>query len=259
MMTKGYFKAELKRAIYSRNTLFSAVLIYVCIFIGTVEYLFQFTSMTNATYLFLMGHSKGTLSIISLLFPILVSIPFAASYVSDLQSGFIQYIYVRMGRLKYIAIRLLVNGLVSGGVISSSLLISFFFFMLIRGFDVSPSSYINVSLKNGLYELYHNWTVGYILLFILHSFISGVLFSTLGLGLSTFLKNKYFAVLSPFLFYIVSGTLLIHINKFFHSAILFNLGVYGDLQYSYVMLYTIILLVVGVTLFIIGALKNAEV
>ncbi|MBU5355188.1 hypothetical protein ACN9MH_00895 [Paenibacillus silvae] len=258
-MNMGYFKTELKRAIYSKNTLISAALIYICIFIGTIEYLFQFTTMTNATYLFLMGHSTGTISIISLLFPILVSIPFASSYVSDVQSGFIQYIQTRLEKWKYITVRLLINGLVSGGIISTCLLVSFFFFMLIRGFDVSPSPYINVSSKNELYDLYHNWTTGYILLYILQSFISGVVFSTLGLGLSTFIKNKYFAVLSPFLFYIVSGTLLIQINKFFHSAIIFNLGTYGDLKYSYVVLYTIILLGVGVTLFTVGVLKNDEV
>jgi hypothetical protein len=197
----------------------------------------------------------GTSAVLSVVFPILVALPFASSYVVDVDSGMIDYIYLRMGRIKYLLTRLLVNALVSGFVISSSLLISFILFLMIKNFDVQPINSVSVVLFK---EIFNESPVVYILIYILNTFICGAVFSTFGLGLSTIIKKQYFAVLSPFLLYILSGTLFTQINKFFNSAILFDLNYYGDLKIIHVLFYDIFLLILSISIFLIGALKDGK-
>ncbi|WP_199426748.1 hypothetical protein [Thermaerobacillus caldiproteolyticus] len=254
-MKNGYFAIELKRAFFSRNTLISQLLIFACIFIGSFEFIFHQYPGVNAIYLFMYSHSEGTSAILSLLFPVLVSLPFAASYVTDVRTGLINYISYRMSRKKYLLIRLLVNGLVSGYVIASSLLVSFIIFLLIKKFDVSVVDTLNIIVLRGVYEYS---PVLFVLIMILNSFVCGVVFSTLALGISTFIHNHYLTIVFPFAFYIISGTLLFQINKFLNSAMLFDLEYYPDLKISYVVLYDLILLIIGVALFFIGAAKHAE-
>ncbi|MGZ0086540.1 hypothetical protein ACWNXI_13460 [Caldibacillus thermoamylovorans] len=254
-MKNGYFVSELKRAFFSRNMLISQLLIFACIFIGSFEFLFHEYPGVNAIYLFMYSYSEGTSAILSLLFPVLVSLPFAASYVTDVRTGFIHYISYRMSRKKYLVIRLLVNGLASGYVMASSLLVSFVIFLLIKKFDVSVVDTLQITVLRRVYE--HS-PVLFVWMMILNSFVCGGVFSTLALGISPLIRNHYLTIVFPFAFYIISGTLLAQINKFLNAAMLFDLEYDPNLKISYVALYDFILLSIGVALFLIGAGKHAE-
>ncbi|MCI4252652.1 hypothetical protein MRP26_27460 [Bacillus sp. CCB-MMP212] len=250
-----YLKEELKRAFLSKSTLLSFILAILCIFAGCWQYLYFIDPDNNFLNALLAAHSSGTMSIISLVFPIIVSLPFAASYVIDLQSGVAHYIHIRIGRVKYCFIRLFVNGIVSGAVLSVSFLILFFTLLIVYGPNVNGVfSHETVIFK----EIHDKSPIVYTAILILNTFICGIVFSTLGLGISTFIKNKYLAVLTPFLCYLFSGTILVQVNKFFHLGILFDWDYYNDLQLSTVLISYIIIFLIGIGLFLFGALKKGE-
>ncbi len=251
----SYIKEELKRAFFSKTTAISFLLTFICIFIGSAEYIFKNYPGTNAIYLFMYAYSQGTSAVLSFAFPMLVSLPYAASLVEDFNSGFNHYIFIKMKSVRYLVIRLLVNALAGGLVLFLSLLISFFLFAVTKNFDLSSTDLLNINLYNSIYQ---ESPVIYIFILIANSFVCGVVFSTLGLGLSTIFKNQYLAVLSPFVFYIFSGTILVQINKYFNAAILFDINYYKDLKLVNILSYDVVLLLTGVIIFFIGALRYEE-
>lgn len=250
-----YLKEELKRAFLSKSTLLSFILAIICIFSGCWQYLSFIDSDNNFLNAFMAAHSSGTMSIISLVFPIIVSLPFAASYVIDLKSGFAHYIHIRIGRVKYCFIRLFVNGIVSGAILSVSFLILFFTLLIIYGPNIKGDFLHETVIFKGIHD---NFPITYISILILNTFICGVVFSTLGLGISTFIKNKYLAVVIPFLCYLFSGTILVQVNKFLHLGILFDWDYYNDLHLSIVLISYIVTFLIGIGLFLFGALKRGE-
>ncbi|MBH0176247.1 hypothetical protein IHV09_22070 [Fictibacillus sp. 23RED33] len=252
---KTYIKEEFKRAFISKNTAISLILCIICILVGSFEsfYLFGFLQ-NNAFNLFMLSYSEGTSAILSTLFPLIVSIPFVSSYLSDVNSGLINYIVLKTGRLKYLTIKLIVNGVVGGSVIAGSLFFSFIIYLIVTGFSKAELS--NSTVVFG--DIYQQNPVLYIYLLILNSFICGMCFSTFGIGMSTLLKNKYLSVIFPFLFYIFSGTILLQINKLFNSVITYDLNFYYDLKYTDVLLYQGLLFLIGISLFYSGAKINEE-
>lgn len=250
---KNYFQEELKRAFISKSTGFSILIILLCLIIGAIEsYLFPDPN-NNAFNLLITGYSGGTASVLSIIFPVLVSIPFASSYVTDMQTGYLKYVFTKMETWKYIVIRLLVNGLVGGFVLSFSLLIAFIVFVLLKG---THSTTVNSQLLV-FANIFVNYPFVYILLMILNAFLCGLVFSTFALGFSSLLKNKYLSILFPFLFYIFSGTVLIKFNHLLHGAITYSLT-FVNSSYSTVLSYDMVLLTIGIITFMLGVQKNAE-
>jgi hypothetical protein len=247
-----YIKEEFKRAFLSKSTVLSITLVFLSIFIGAIES-FLFPVENNAFNLLIIGYSGGTASILSVLFPILVSIPFASSYIDDSKTGYLKYILTKTKLINYIKIRLLANGLIGGFVLSFCLSISFFLFVILKG---TKSSVIHAQI-NILKDIFETNPFLYIFLLILNSFVCGMVFATFALGISTFLKNKYLTVIFPFIFYILSGTLLYKINPLLHSAVTYDLQ-YGGSSLTTVIIYDLIMLIVGITTFVFGVLKNVE-
>src|SRR3712207_9304047 len=85
--------------------------------------LFPYTTLFRS-YLF----TWATRGFIGTFAPILVCLPFADSYLDDVDSGMQKYLYIKITRLKYGVIKLFVNGLLGGLV----LLIGSFLSFLIR-------------------------------------------------------------------------------------------------------------------------------
>lgn len=250
-----YIKEEFKRAIYSKNFFISFALCLICIIIGSFESIYYFGfQQSNAYNLFMLSYSEGTNAILSMIFALIVSIPYVASYLSDINTGHASYIILRAGKMNYLLIRLIINAIVGGIVLSISLMITFIVYLLLTGF--SPAQLDNVTIVfAGVYNL--NPFI-YILLLVINSFFCGAAFSTFGLGMSTIIKNRYLCVIFPFLFYIFSGTILNQINPFFNSVITYDLNFIQNLNYSYVLLYELFLFGIGMITFFVGANKHAE-
>lgn len=246
---QAYLKEEMKRAFLSNVTILSIIVAFISIFIGTIEtYLFP-DPENNAFNLLEKGYSD----ILSLLFPLLVAIPFTASYIIDRETGYLKYILVRMKLTHYMLTRLLVNGLVGGFVLAFSLTVSFILFVILKGTH-SSVIYSQVIILKGVLNT-NPFLFAFALIF--NSFICGFVFATFGLGMSTFLKNKYLTVLFPFIFYVFSGTILILINPLFHSTVIYDLS-FGGSTILTVLIYDIILLLLGIITFVVGVSRNVE-
>lgn len=248
-----YFREELRRAVLSRNTLVTGTLIILCLFLGSAEFIFNRYPGVNAMYLFLFAHSKGTSSILNLLFPIIVSIPFAASYVQDVRSGFASYIFLRTSKMKYAVTRLVVNGMVSSGIVIVCMLGMYILFLLLTGFDIGYTESVSITMFN---EFYKESPVLYVFFLILNSGLCAIVFSTLGLGISTLIRNQYITLVVPFVYYLLSGTVLIQINKYFNSAMLYDVNFYPENNYVNILVYDAVLLLIGIILFLLGVRKH---
>ena len=212
-----------------------------------------FRSTNNAFNLLIQGYSGGTASILAMLFPILVSIPYTSSYIIDMKSGYLKYILTRTKITNYIIIRIIINGLVGGFVLFISLSIAFIMFVLLKGTNSSEIYSQTIIFKDVL----NTNPYLYVLLILLNSFVCGFVFATFGLGFSTLLKNTYLTILFPFLFYILSGTLLVRFNPLFHAAVTYVLD-YGGSSITTVIVYDLIMLLIGITTFVLGVSKNVE-
>lgn len=250
----NYFTMELKRSIFSKSTLIAFILGITCLIIGCYEILFIYpdTSIINA---FMSSYSAGTSSVMSLVFPIIVCIPFVSSYTMDLRTGYINYLSIRMNIIKYAVTRLIINGIISALLIVSCFIVALIIIIIFsssfnEGFPIRDI----IIFKN----IYNNMPIVYILLLILNSAIVGLVVATFGLGFSTIIRNTYLAIIFPFLFYIFSATMLASINKFFNMGIIYDLNYFGDLKLFNVLLYDSVLFGTGIILFLFGVIFNRE-
>lgn len=88
-----------------------------------------------------------------------------------------------------------------------------------------------------------------------------MVFSTLALGISAWIKNRYLVLILPFFYYIFCGTILdvpIISNLFnFNFSRIYSLN--SAISLAHVFIYSILLLLLGETLFYIGVvLKNEK-
>lgn len=196
-----FLKQDLKRAICSKNFLAATLICFISFIVGIYPFL-RFT-FKGSIYLFLRAHSQGTSSILCLIAPLIVSIPFSNSYCIDTQSKLINYIYLRIGRKKYFISRVISNGLAGG--FSIALPLSLLFVILSLIFGIKPVYMGDV--RGAFGDVYNSSQFRYVLILIVLAFIFGIVYSTLGLAISTFINNKYLAIIFPFFVYFIPGLL----------------------------------------------------
>jgi len=244
---KNYIKNEFKRGFFSKRNLIAIVLCFLSIVLYKFEDLFNTYWKVEASYLF----TWSTRGFIGIFAPILVCLPFADSYLDDVDSGMQKYLYIKITRLKYGVIKLFVNGLLGGLVLLIGSFLSFLIF-LSRGIYVVKDA----NIINGLADLYTKSPFGYIFLIIFCMFIFGIVFSTLGLSISTIIKNKYVSMLFPFIFYMILSVFLDGVIDCLNPS---RLMLLIDGRIFTIFLYDFILFVIGVTIFLIKILKSGDV
>lgn len=214
------FKFEFKRAITSKR-LFFALMIGVGI---TLWHLFQNVLPMHKFLAF--GASEGMLphSVFSkwiggeshnlqptlyyILFPILAALPYADTFYTDIQSGYVKQIFTRSKKTNYYFAKYLVNFIVSGTVVVIPLLIN-----LLGSAVILPSIIPQVS--SGFYgigpeslwsELFYTNPYLYIYFYLFIDFIFAGLLSSIALMLASYLSNKFLVIFSPFIIYILVYT-----------------------------------------------------
>ena len=154
-------------------------------------------------------HGNLVLSVLSsdtafMIFPIAAALPFTASYVDDIKSGFIKMYLPRMGCLQYIGGKLLACALSGGSVfLLGGLLCCGISSLCFLPLEVAPetgmeysSCLLQLFQQSGLY------------------FCSGAFWSLTGLTFSAVTGSRYMAYASPFIFYYV---LIILCERYFPS------------------------------------------
>lgn len=241
-----FFKSELKRAILSKNMAFA---IFICIvsFFLNFDFIYSlFTySVRGVTYFYNLSVYWG---IISFLFLIIATIPFATSYLEDYSSGYYSSVKDKIGGFKYVITKFVVNFIAGGLVIFIPFVLFFLFLLVLKGVSLRDLDYateVNISLRH----IFEHSQVQYMLLNIILSSIAGATFSTVALAVSIYTKNKHLVMVFPFLCYIASAIILSDYNL--NLQMIFNLDTDINLSMTYRLIYALFVVLVSISVFII--------
>ncbi len=220
---KNIFKSELKRAIFSKEMLF-AIIIGLIISIWHIVSIVpdnmigaDFESLFPLAYplhVFNMwiGNSYGIQPYLYyFLLPIIVVIPFGLSYYSDMKSGYINHICLRVSKKKYLMSKYCATFISGGIAFIIPLLIN-----LMATAVLFPSILPQASDEMGntlttsyiLYKLYFNQPYLYIFIYFIIDFIAGGIVASIALAVSKFVSHIYMVVAYPLVIYIFFYSLL---------------------------------------------------
>ena len=243
-----FFKSELKRAILSKNMAFA---IFICIVSFFLNFDFIYSLLTysvrGVTYFYNLSVYGG---IISLLFIIIATIPFATSYLDDYSS-----VKDKIGGFKYVITKFVVNFIAGGLVIFIPFVLFFLFLLVLKGVSLRDLDYateVNISLRH----IFEHSQVQYMLLNIILSSIAGATFSTVALAVSIYTKNKHLVMVFPFLCYIASAIFLSDYNL--NLQMIFNLDTDINLSMTYRLIYALFVVLVSISIFMIKYILDAK-
>ncbi|MGC8691263.1 MAG: hypothetical protein ACP5SP_07480 [Caldisericum sp.] len=214
-------KEEFRRAFFSWSFLLAIAITFASTIVALLEYgppvsrfcnPAEYPFINNAFDAFIYGAYYWVLPAIA---PLIAVLPFAASLITDRSSGYVTFILSRTSFRKYITSKFFANLLAGGISISIPLLIIYGVINIFypRGFPPVPApgeAWVNVripyvSLPGPMGYLYLTKTDLYVFFLIGLSFIFGATYASLGLALSLFLHNKYVALATPFVLYMIGG------------------------------------------------------
>ncbi|MDC3414318.1 hypothetical protein [Terrihalobacillus insolitus] len=176
------------------------------------------------SWMFFVG---STYYIYSLVFPLLASLAYSDTYAEDVNTGLIKNILTKVEKKKYLLIRYTVNFCVGGFVAVFPLVINFLGEMaaypLIENnfyFGMNPVSRISFWP-----DLFYNYPLLYVIVRVTLLFLLGGVLASLGLALSTIVKNRYIVLIFPFL--VVMGIDVLTSTMGQHSITVLFLGNVG--------------------------------
>lgn len=188
-------RSSIKQAIFSRDFLIGSIGVVLVVFLSSVsdvlEALRAEGTLPNAFHNSFMANVVRS-DAMTLALPIIAALPFTASFVNDMKSGFIKYYLHRTGRRDYIAGRCTACWLSGGLVLVLGLLVSYL---------ISAAVFIPLE-DPAAGELSGSLAAGFMksLVFV---FLSGAFWSLCGLTLGAMTGSKYMAYASPFIIYYV--------------------------------------------------------
>jgi hypothetical protein len=246
-------KEDLKRAFFSYPYLIALTLV-----LGSLIYgLYPDWDAPNAgfVYHFRTAYASGFTSILALLAPLLVTIPFVSSYAVDRESGFLKYLLLRTDRSRYAFSKLIANALAGGSVLFLAL--TLLFFGLYFWFPGSSVDYVNPG--GAFHSVYFESEVAYVWVLIGLSFLFGATYATLGLAASAWVKNKFFGMVFPFFVYLVPGFLFpaLSLDRFEPSTTYDpSSNIYTTPLAIFVQIF--LLMGIGVISFYVGMMRKEE-
>jgi ABC-type transport system involved in multi-copper enzyme maturation permease subunit len=144
----------------------------------------------------------------ALLAPLMAVLPFSDSFVVDRSQGYMNFILSRSSYRKYLTSKFLSNFLAGGTSLTIPLLILYGCTNVTypRGFPPLLNARIPYDPMPGpAGHLYRANPDLYILFLIGLAFLFGAVYATLALAISSLVHNRYIALASPFLLYLVAN------------------------------------------------------
>lgn len=196
-----------KQAVFSKSFLVSWIGVVAIIAVSSIQ---QILEAFRADELLMIGFHDTFIANalvsdgMTLALPILAALPFTASFVDDVKSGYIKAYLPRTTRLNYLTSRCVACAVSGGLVLALGILVSYVISALVflpmeapLPKDVKAPSYFAELMEN-------------IMLF----FCSGAFWSCVGLTFATLTSSKYMAYASPFVLYYV---LIILYERYFDA------------------------------------------
>ena len=189
-------RAAIRQAVFSKDFLIGFLGVIAVVFLSSfpdvLDALRAKGTLENGFHHQLIAGALGSDAMIFAL-PVIAALPFAASFVSDLKSGFITYYLHRTSRRTYIAGRCIACGLAGGLVFVLGIIVSYLISALVFTPMEDP-----VSREAATLALYAGFLKSLVLVFL-----SGTIWSLCGLTLSAMTGSKYMAYASPFILYYI--------------------------------------------------------
>lgn len=155
------------------------------------------------------GYSLGSI-LYFFAFPILVASFFGWSYLEEKNKGYMKLLMAKEGRKRYLLSKFCAVFLTGGIAMCLPLLINFWitamFFPAFRP-DIMNATITGVFPNSFLSIVYYTHPIGYVFLYLLLDFLIGGSLASFCLGVSSFLRWKWLAVLSPFCLCLVLNVL----------------------------------------------------
>lgn len=218
---------DLKKSIFSPVFLFGLIGMIIAIFFGAYDkffYLINNGFKEGLTSGFHFEALIDTLESSAVLFclPVFCVLPCATSVVNDFDSGFIKLYIYRTNKKKYINSKAL-TAIISGGLLLVFAILSSYliFFLLFAPAELS----VVAPVGNNLYYLNSETIINgpSYLSVILRTctlfFLSGSLWSIIGLTMATLFKSKYIGYVSSFIIYYL---LVIMCERYFRWLYVFH-------------------------------------
>ena len=190
---KSIYSSEIEKGLFNYSVLVSAFLFVVIIIISSISEIIDATRCNGPLSpgmhynLIILGLKSNS---VTFFVPLLAAFPYSTSYCEELKSRFILFYIQRCSRTQYI-IGKLVGCIFSGG---ATLLLGISITTIIYSIAFSPfeGSAVNAQSRMLFLDLIH---------IAIPFFLSGSLWSTVGLTISAIMESKYIALASPFSLY----------------------------------------------------------
>ena len=180
--------------IYQANTpkfYISILITMLFIFVGSTENLIrairQQSPLPTGYNISFVKYALSTDAVVSFL-PVIAVLPFSGAYVDDIKSKFARFYLIRTNYELYLRSRILVCVLCGGAVILLGILLSW-------GISALLFMHMEMPAEDGSILTVSIWPI--LVLF----FLTGGLWSVVGMAMSTFMESKYIAYASPFVIY----------------------------------------------------------
>lgn len=204
-------RSAIKQAIFSIDFLIGFIGVIVVVFVASISNIFE---ALRAEELLSNGFHNDFMkkAIVSdamtLALPVIAALPFTASFVNDVKSGFIRSYLHRTSRKDYITSKCIACGISGGLVLALGIVAAYIISVIIFIPMENP-----ISKDVTTYMFYADFMKRIVLVFL-----SGAFWSLCGLTLATMTCSKYMAYASPFIIYYV---LIILYERYFDKFYVF--------------------------------------
>lgn len=155
---------------------------------------------------------EGSKALILAVPAIICSLAFSYWHAQNYISGIEKYIFIKVGKNRYYNSLIIANFILSGVALFVGLLILYLFAILTYKGPVN-AQFINTMITGTIFEGIGKISVHYfIFAIILHSSFFGMVYGTLGMAVSFFIKNKFVPLVSPFVFYTFGSLFALHVG-----------------------------------------------
>lgn len=193
-----YFLLECKRMFANKRFIISSFIVFIFLLCGAYDMFLPGYDLVEAM-IFSLG--ANATAILALLWPMIGSVPWAVSFFEERESGYQKYLQSKAGTTKYFASKYCSNIVAAFAVILLPEFLLFFIFFLMKGPDVSLTYCTDIYY---LPEVAHHHPIIYCFLLMLATALATAAYSGLCMAGSVYVKNKFIAIVIPFVVYIVT-------------------------------------------------------
>ncbi|MDR1473430.1 MAG: hypothetical protein LBI41_02530 [Lactobacillales bacterium] len=198
---------EFKRGFFSKKFLIAILLNCLCLAVGIYSNHLALL-MFKGLVLFYIGYILSPGGILTVMVPIIVALPFAASFIEDKEKFFLRNILIRESRIQYFLKKYLVTGFLGSMAVALPLIL-----LLIINLFFFPKGDFNLGSMAGVFhEIYERSKLAYAIISIANATIFGFIYANIGLTISFFIHNKVLAITAPFLLYILPAFFFTYLN-----------------------------------------------